>query len=356
MNNNQNNNNNAGAYTEPCVSKPSAILPILLTTVFLSAATITPFPFGLILMIFGAAFTAKAFSVKFSFFPFLTLIPPLALGFFIGFDAVILPFAAFICGFIMYFILKHKGNKTACVIGVSTFIVLSLVAALLVYTYKNYNGISMDDFSDLVDDLGKSFAAYINTMLSESWEQIQQLPDSSQKTQLEELYKNAASAYSNTDLLLNLFLYVLPGVAIGISNIISYIGVCIYFSMVKQGTGHEVSTTPLGANLILSPAGVTIYGISFFILCLSMFFSMVPKIVALNFVIIYLPGLIINGLKSLFIPEIRKRNKLLIGAALFTLFFNPIFTLILVGFLGANTVLTQSMMKFVNKHYYDQNK
>ena len=102
MNNSQKNINSESrtSYTDPSVPKPSSILPIILTSVFLFLGLLLPMPYNLISFMLGGAFTAKSFSVKCSPLPIIALIPPLILGIFTSLEAAIIPFVPFLSGFI----------------------------------------------------------------------------------------------------------------------------------------------------------------------------------------------------------------------------------------------------------------
>lgn len=340
-------------YTEPSVPKPPVAASIIFASIFLFFGSLIPLPVGIIFLVAASAFSAKAFSAKPSLLPILALLSLIPLGFLMGVKTVIPSVLAFCCGCIMFLVLKFGGNKTSATIGSSVFLLTIGASALLIYTNINYGGIAIDNFSDLIDDLHVLFADFIETRLREILTEIENLPDSPQKTNLEIIYKNTVESYSDPTALLNSYLYIFPALAITCVNVISYFAATLYFFTIKEGTGHKVFTTKEKSILTISITGVIIYALSFLLLGVSIFLSPTMMIISLNFAIIYTPALSLIGAKSIFNPEIRRRNRVIVVIAIATVFFNPLITVLVLGFLGANTILTKSMVSFMKKHFFD---
>jgi len=229
-----------------------------------------------------------------------------------------------------------------------------LTALLFVYTYKNYGGIGADEFKELVEHIRTWFEDSVNSYMELTVEQLNNMPDSPIKEISIDRYRQIKSVFEDTDMIIDMFLYILPGIVIFAANIYSYIASTMYYLSIREGSGHVVFSTPDRLHITVSVVGTIIFDVGFFLFAIGSFLSTTLGVLGLNFVLIYLPALFLTGLKSILNPQIRKQNKFLIIGVIITLFFNPIFAFLLVGFIGANTVISNFMLNFMKNHFFDE--
>ena len=334
-------------YTPPSVPKPSLISPIIFAAIFYLAGTFFPFPFGILFLIPAAILSAKAFSVRYTLLPILSVLPSLLLPLFIGSELyAIYPLCAFLCALAAFLAVKSGGNKTTAVIASSCVIILILAVFFLSFVYFRYGGISPDDFRELINEWRDAFRDFIDLYITTLDTEIAKLPDSPQKEYNLKLMENMKQTFADTDGILDAFLYIAPSLVISFANVISYFLVLIYFYLIREGSGHKITVAKSKAALTVSIPGVILFALGYLGLMLSIFIPY-AAVLGLNFVIIFTPALCIVGARSILDPEARQRNKILLVATVVMVFINPILALLLLGFMGANTILTSAMINFI---------
>lgn len=356
MNNYSNSNFNipqresGNSYTPPSVPKTSPVCTTIFAAIFFVGSIFLPFPVSILLSAIGAILTAKGFSASSTFLPILAPIPAVLICIFTNsYLELLIPIGGTLCAVAMFLTLKCKGNKTSAVIA-STCVILSICLILFVcFMYSSYSGISADDFKELMDDLREAFAFFTEEYLKIIDETFEQIPDELPQKKLTQANVELwHELLDDPDPLFESFISILPGIFVLISNIFSYFMALIYFYLVRENTGHKVFATSESSKLTIAVPGVILFAAGYFFLALSFFLPM-PAVIGLNFVIIYTPALCIIGARSLLDPELRRRNRILLFAAIAMLFFNPVLSFLLLGFMGANSIITQAMLNFIKK-------
>ena len=256
---------------------------------------------------------------------------------------------AFLCGLAAFLCAKLGAGKTTAVIASTCVILVILAIICLPIVYSIYGGLSPDDFRELVADAKAAFRSYMDDYFLTLDQALSEIPDSPYKEYNLNLIQTMKEAYADTDGILEAFLYLTPSIVISCANLISYAIVLVYFCLVKDGSGHRTTVKKKDSYLTVSVFGVIIFGLGYLGIVLGTF---VPyaTIIGLNFVIIFTPALCVVGARSILDPEARSRNKFLMIAAGVMLLINPIFSLLLLGFMGANTIITSAIINFIKKH------
>ena len=345
-----NNEQENAPYTPPSVPKHSLALPVIFSAIFYFGGIFLPFPFNLALLIPAAILSAKAFSIRSTFLPILSPLPALILPFFTdSSEKALMVAGAFLCGLAVFICAKLGAGKTTAVIASTCVILVILAIICLPVIHSIYGGLSADDFRELVADAKAAFRSFIDNYFLLLDQTIAELPDSAQKENNLALINTLKEAYADTDGILEAFLFLTPSFVIFLANLISYAIVLVYFYLVREGSGHHTCVKKKNSFLTVSLFGVIIFALGYFSIILGTFIPY-ATIIGLNFVIIFTPALCVVGARSILDPEARSRNKFLMIAAGVMLLINPIFSLLLLGFMGANTIITSAAINFIKKH------
>ena len=356
MNNNPNLNQNnfskaeGVSYTAPCVPKASVIAPTIFAAIFFTAGVFIPLPFSLLLIAAGAILSAKGFSARSSFLPLISPIPAILISIFTNELLVLFALAGgILCAVALFLTLKFGGNKTTVTIVVSCVIIALCLILFIGFMYSEFGGISEDELRAFIDQGRPIFSEFTQAYLDVLDESFNSIPEGHpQKNMQEATTKLMHEMLDDPNPLYESILTFVPGVIVLISNICAYLMTLVYFALVKENTGHAVFTTRQNSYLTISVPGVILFSLGYFFLFFMQFMPL-PAVIGLNFVIIYTPPLCVVGARSLLVPELRRRNRILIIAAGVMLFIYPILSFFLLGFMGANAITTQAMMDFINR-------
>ncbi len=343
------------SYTPPSVPRASTFSATLFAAILYFASFFAPLIIKLALIGGASAFLAKGLSVKSSVLALISPIPAIVLALSSSdLLSAFLVITGALCGIAMYLSLKFGGSKITAVIASSTIVIVAVLIFFTIFLISQYGSFSIDSLTELFNDVTKAYENYLAEYRAALVEAIEMLPESAKAT-YEQFLKMFDEQNSDAAAYINAVYQISPAILITAANAFSYFAALIYFFLVKENTGHSVFATREKAFLSVSSIGVLIFGFGFLLVLFSGYSSTVGMI-GLNTVLIYTPALFIIGIKSVLDPETRKRNMFMLIAAVVLLFFNFILFIVLIASIGANTILSNALLKHLKANFDENGK